>query len=74
MNVRECRQCHQMVDFDEPWCDHETMEESAWRDIQSRRDAAMIDTIMDDAVERAVKELGFAAGKALSDKIKKDFE
>jgi hypothetical protein len=58
MNIRECRQCHRMVDFDEPWCDHETMEESAWIDIRERaaafgRDAAVID----DIVEQAAKDL-----------------
>jgi hypothetical protein len=42
-----------MVDFDEPWCDHETMEESAWRDINSRIQSSVVDA----AVEQAAKEL-----------------
>jgi hypothetical protein len=57
MNVRECRQCHRMVDFDEPWCDHETMEESAWRDISGRIAKAAYDKVIDDAVRQAAKDL-----------------
>ncbi len=53
MNVRKCRQCGRMVDFDEPYCDHETMEESAWLDIKQRIGNAMID----DTVEIAAKDL-----------------
>jgi hypothetical protein len=42
-----------MVDFDEPYCDHETMEESAWLDIRERIGNAMVD----EAVEIAAKDL-----------------
>lgn len=31
--IRPCKLCGKAVDFSEPWCDHETMEESAWLDI-----------------------------------------
>jgi hypothetical protein len=79
VNIRECNQCHKMVDFDEPWCDHETMEESAWRDIQARGlafgvDAALIDELVDNEVNRAAKKLGLSAGKAIGDKIKEDLD
>ena len=53
MNIRECKLCHKMVDFDAPWCDHETMEESAWLDIHERIAASVIDK----AVEEAAKDL-----------------
>jgi predicted hydrocarbon binding protein len=72
MNIRECRQCHRMVDFDEPWCDHETMEESAWRDINSRIGAAAFDKVVDDEVGKAAIELGHSAGKFINDKIRED--
>lgn len=29
-NIRKCKMCGKEVDFSEPWCAHETMEESAW--------------------------------------------
>lgn len=35
-NIRKCKFCGKEVDFDEPWCDHETMEESGWLDIRDR--------------------------------------
>jgi hypothetical protein len=82
--IRECRLCHKLVDFNAEWCDHETMEESAWIDIRERgvafsRDAAAIDAIIDkahdkivnDAVEQAATELGYHAGKALADSWRK---
>ena len=53
MNIRECRQCHKMVDFDEPWCDHETMEESAWLDIKE----CMLNAVVDELVRKAAKDL-----------------
>lgn len=52
--IRACRQCGRMVDFDEPWCDHETMEESAWIDIVSRQAE---DVTLTAAIEAAAKEL-----------------
>ena len=70
MNIRECRQCHKMVDFDEPWCDHETMEESAWLDIMERVKANGKRSIelyyngeLDRIVSKAAEELGAQAGK-----------
>jgi hypothetical protein len=60
-----------MVDFDEPWCDHETMEESAWIDINSRMRAAILDEVVNNAVEQAATELGYHAGKALADSWRK---
>jgi len=41
------------VDFDEPWCGHETMEESAWLDINKR----IQNEVVDRAVDIAAKEL-----------------
>src|SRR6266480_881034 len=65
MNVRECRQCHRMIDFDEPWCDHETMEESAWIDIVERR--------REDAERLAVDVIVVhTAGELLGKAIQKD--
>jgi hypothetical protein len=31
--IRPCKICGKIVDFDDPWCEHETMEESAWREM-----------------------------------------
>lgn len=36
MNIRTCKMCGKQVDFDEPYCDHETMEESGLLDIRDR--------------------------------------
>ena len=75
MNIRKCKQCGKMVDFDEPWCDHETMEESAWLNIpRNAVVAAVFDIVMNDAVAQAAKELGTQAGKYLSEKLAKDLE
>lgn len=57
MNIRKCRQCGQMIDFDEPWCDHETMEESAWQDINKRIYNAALNQTIDELVYKAAKEL-----------------
>jgi hypothetical protein len=54
---RPCKFCGKEVDFSEPWCDHETMEESAWLDIHKRVVEAAINKVVDIAVERAAKEL-----------------
>lgn len=45
-----------MVDFDEPWCDHETIEESAWIDMASRQaeDVALTATL--EAVAKDLKK------------------
>jgi len=51
--IRPCKLCGKEVDFDEPWCDHETMEESAWLDIRERT----MNAIVDEAVEIVAKEL-----------------
>jgi len=69
-NIRQCRQCGKMVDFDEPWCDHETMEESAWLDIQSRQQTAAVEIVIDGLVEQAAVELGFQAGKDFAEKTR----
>lgn len=53
MNKRICKLCGKVVDFDEPWCDHETMEESALLNIRER----MTNNLIDIAVEIAAKEL-----------------
>ncbi len=57
-NIRECNICHKQVDFDEPWCDHETMEESAWLDIKSR-------IVIDDAVYHAALDMSYTGGQNL---------
>lgn len=75
MNIRLCNQCGKMVDFDEPWCDHETMEESAWLNIPKAAIlACAYAEIIDDAVHRAATELGISAGKALKEKLISDLE
>ena len=84
MNIRECKQCHKMVDFDEPWCDHETMEESAWLDIAERQKAvhqhnaevtaALFDKEVDKVVQRAAEELGFQAGKDIAKLNRETFD
>ncbi len=81
MNIRKCRQCGKMVDFDEPWCDHETMEESAWLDLAKRLPWLFnptYDTVLNVAIDRVVeesaKELGFQAGKTWKEQIDKELE
>jgi len=69
MNVRECRQCHRMVDFDEPWCDHETMEESAWLDIRARQNQDAVTKTIDHSLREAAKELGFVLDEEPEKKI-----
>ena len=66
---RPCRQCGKEVDFSEPWCDHETMEESAWLDIQSRMVSGAELEVVDDVVSKAAQELGERAGKYLKWKL-----
>ncbi len=56
-NVRACKLCGKIVDFNEPWCDHETMEESAWVDIHKRIVNAAVDAVIDDLVEKCAEEL-----------------
>jgi len=56
MNVRECNLCHKMVDFDEPWCDHETMEESAWLEIHERIGNSGVDRAVYFAAEELKKK------------------
>ena len=70
MNIRECKQCHKMVDFDEPWCDHETMEESAWLDIDRRTRAAAVELVVNDAVEQAAVDLAYEAAKDVTKMFK----
>lgn len=55
--IRPCKQCGRVVDFSEPWCDHETMEESAWIDIRHRQLDAAVAKVIDNAVEGAAKDL-----------------
>lgn len=52
-NIRECKFCGKLIDFDQPWCDHETMEESAWLDIRKR----LRNVVIDKVVEQAAKDL-----------------
>ncbi len=46
-----------MIDFDEPWCDHETMEESAWRDIDNRIYETALNQVITDLVHQAARDL-----------------
>ena len=66
--IRPCKFCGKEVDFDEPWCDHETMEESAWLDILSRQRSAAIEKVTNDAVGQAAEELGYRAGRSLAER------
>ena len=81
MNIRECKQCHRMVDFDEPWCDHETMEESAWLDIMERVKINGKRSIelyysgaLDEIIHQVAKELGMSAGKDIVKLRKETFD
>ena len=67
--TRKCKLRGKEVDFSEPWCDHETMEESAWLDIQSRQRQAAVEEVANDAVEQAAVELGASAGKFLTAQV-----
>src|SRR5205809_559419 len=70
MNIRECRQCHRMIDFDEPWCDHETMEESAWLDIAQRRREDTEKLAMEVLITKAAGEvMGVSAQKQIADEL-----
>ena len=82
MNIRVCKMCGKEVDFDEPWCAHETMEESAWLAIDRKQgpltpkevhDLAF-QIIIDEAVEESAKELGWQAGNAVAEQMKKEFK
>ena len=57
MNIRKCKLCGKEVDFDEPWCDHETMEESGLLDIHERIVAAAQQQVIDELVHKAAKDL-----------------
>ena len=78
MDIRKCRMCSKEVDFDEPYCDHETMEESGWLNIPKaikQRYAEDLyeratDKVVDDLVEKVAAELGRQAGIDISKKIK----
>ena len=81
MNVRKCRQCGKMVDFDEPWCDHETMEESAWLDLAKRLPwaansgpATMSNAVVDEIVEQAAEELGMQAGETWKEQMRTELD
>lgn len=75
MNIRACRECGKMVDFDEPWCDHETMEESGLRNIpRAAILASAYAQVVDDAVHKVAAELGFSAGKVIKEKMISDLE
>jgi hypothetical protein len=56
VNIRKCNLCGRMIDFDKPWCDHETMEESAWIDINLRC-ASAIAAAAEIALEAAITEI-----------------
>jgi hypothetical protein len=45
--IRPCKLCGKAVDFSEPWCDHETMEESGWLDILDRRTVETAQAVID---------------------------
>lgn len=64
-NIRVCRQCGKEVDFDEPYCDHETMEESAILDM-NRRTQQVYNMVVDNIVEQTARELGFKAGEDMA--------
>jgi len=52
--------CGKEVDFDQPWCDHETMEESAWLDIAASRVAAAqtaLNVVIDEVVKETAEKL-----------------
>jgi hypothetical protein len=66
---RPCNLCGKEVDFSEPWCDHETMEESAWLDIQSRMIRRAEAEVIDDVVGKTAQELGKRAGEDLKWKL-----
>jgi len=55
--IRKCKFCGKDVDFSEPWCDHETMEESAWLDIRSRMQKDAFDRVVDEVVNDEKKRL-----------------
>lgn len=73
MNIRQCKLCEKMVDFDEPWCDHETMEESAWLNMPKSRSAKLPEAVYDSEVEKAAKELGHKAGELFIEQCRKAF-
>lgn len=84
MNMRECSLCHKMIDFDEPYCAHESMEESAWLDIKERREKLIADlrnpeseaykiSIIDPIVHAAAVELGLRAAEVFREQVKEFF-
>jgi len=54
---RPCKFCGKEVDFSEPWCDHETMEESAWLDMHKRIVKDAEEQVIGEIIEQAIKDL-----------------
>lgn len=72
--IRTCRLCGKQIDFDVPWCDHETMEESAWLDIADRlgfysRGGTLSATEPKTELDRISEEIGFRAAQAVDEQI-----
>lgn len=61
MNIRPCKQCGKEVDFDEPYCAHETMEESAWLNMPGKPQDPVIDA---GPLAPLAEELGLRAAAA----------
>jgi len=76
VNIRTCKLCGKEVDFDEPWCDHETMEESGLLDMRSRIKATVevINNEIDKIVHEAAKELGWQASETWKEQMREELD
>jgi len=68
--------CGKEVDFDEPWCDHETMEESAWLDMQTRLGPKPFQPMppASNEIERMAEEVGFQTARNIDEMLRKEFQ
>jgi hypothetical protein len=80
VNIRTCKLCGREVDFDEPYCAHETMEESAWLNMPKavviedpRIPLQHFNDAVDEMVHQAAKELGWQAGETQKQQLREAF-
>lgn len=72
--IRPCKQCGKVVDFSDPYCEHEIMEESAWRDILKRQKAAAESIVIDEQIKKAAEELGYRAAEDFRKMIQRVYD
>lgn len=71
--IRACKLCGRSVDFSAPWCDHETMEESAWLNMPRMKHLEISEEIIDSAIAVVAVELGYRAAEMFKEQCKEVF-